>query len=276
MMKIAYLGPPGTYTEEALSKVYRPEEHELLPYQTVSDVFRAVEAGEADKGIVPIENSIEGSVSETLDYLAFESNAIIEKEVTIDIHHHLIGLPGAAASDIKRVVSHPQALAQCRKTLAKLIRSFTTEPAFSTADAVKAVRDYNDPSIAAIGNSFAAELYELDILVKDISDYDRNQTRFVIIGKEPAPKTGYDKTSIVCFIGDDRPGMLLEILQEFSYRYINLTKIASRPTKQRFGEYCFFIDMEGHLEDDNIQSAIKCLSCKLPVVKILGSYRRSV
>lgn len=275
-MKIAYLGPPGTYTEEALSKVYRPDEHELIPCQTVSEVFQVVESGAADKGIVPIENSIEGSVSETLDYFAFESTAIIEKEVTINIHHHLIGLPGAAASDIKRVISHPQALAQCRKTLAKLIRNFISEPAFSTADAVKAVRDYNDPSSAAIGNSFAAELYGLDVLVKDISDYDQNQTRFVIIGKEPAPKTGYDKTSIVCFIGDDRPGMLLEILQEFSYRYINLTKIASRPTKQRFGEYCFFIDMEGHLEDENIKSAIKCLSCKLPALKILGSYRRSV
>lgn len=275
-MKIGYLGPQGTYTEEALIKVYSPEEHELIPYTTVSDVLEAVEKGEVDKGIVPIENSIEGSVSETLDFLAFESNVLIEREILLPIHHHLLGLHGSSVSEIKTIISHPQAFAQCRKNIRKIFKDINLEPAFSTADAARIVSERKEPSVAAIGNALAAQIYGLDILLKDISDYEENTTRFIVTSKELAKKTGYDKTSIICFIGDDRPGKLLEILQEFSYRYINLTKITSRPTKKRFGEYLFFIDMEGHIDDEPVKSAINCLKCKLPSVKFLGSYRRSL
>lgn len=274
-MKIAFLGPQGTYTEEALAKVFSPKEHEFVPYPTVSDVIEAVDAGEVEKGIVPIENSIEGSVSETLDHLAFDSEVLIEREILLTIHHHLIGIKGTVASEIKSIISHPQAYAQCRKTLKKIFKEVKVEPAFSTAEAVKSVSEKASPTVAAIGNAFAAGIYGLEVLIKDISDYPENTTRFVIIGKEVGKRTGYDKTSIICFIGDDRPGKLLEILQEFSYRYINLTKITSRPTKKKFGEYLFFIDMEGHIEDEHVKSALACLKCKLPLVKFLGSYRRS-
>lgn len=275
-MKIAFLGPQGTYTEEALIKIYSPDEHKFVPMATVSDVIEAVDRGEVEKGIVPIENSIEGSVTETLDHLAFESEVLIEREILLPIHHHLLGVKGTTASEIKTVITHPQAYAQCRKNLRKIFKDVNLEPSLSTADAVRIVAERNDPSCAAIGNAFAAKLYGLEILIRDISDYNDNTTRFVVIGKEIMPKTGYDKTSIVCFIGDDRPGRLLEILQEFAYRFINLTKIASRPTKKKFGEYMFFIDMEGHIEDEPVKQAISCLKCKLPIVKFLGSYRRSM
>ncbi len=275
-MKIAFLGPHGTYTEEALVKVYSPNTNDFLPFPTVSDVIEAVDRGDAEKGIVPIENSVEGSVSETLDHLAFESEVLIEREILLPIHHHLIGVRGATISDIKKIATHPQAYAQCRKSLRKLFKEVGVMPALSTAEAVKLVSENTDPSLAAIGNAFAAQLYGLEIIVKNISDFEDNTTRFIVIGKEQMPKTGFDKTSIVCFIGDDRPGRLLEILQEFSFRYINLTKIASRPTKKKFGEYLFFIDMEGHIEDEHISSALACLRCKLPKVKFLGSYRRSI
>lgn len=275
-MKVAFLGPPGTYTEEALTKVFDPEKNEFVPFTSVTDVIQAVESRSCAKGIVPIENSIEGSVTETLDYMAFNSNVLIEKEIVIKIHHHLLGLSNAVAKDIKTIISHPQAFAQCRETVKKMFGEIHIEPALSTADAVKIVSEKKDPLLAAIGNAFAARLYNLDFLIKDIADFKDNQTRFVIIGEAKAPKTGYDKTSIVCFMGDDRPGGLLEILQEFSFRYINLTKIVSRPTKKKFGDYCFFIDMEGHIEDQNIKSAINCLKCKLPKLKFLGSYRRSI
>lgn len=275
-MKIAFLGPPGTYTEEALTKVYDPQKEKFIAYPTVVDVIKAVEEGECDKGIVPIENSVEGSVTETLDYMAFNGEVLIEREVILEVKHHLIGVPGSVVRDVKKVVSHPQASAQCRNTLRSLFGEIEIIPALSTADAVKKVAEINSKEVAAIGNSFAAKLYNLEILVIDISDYEDNLTRFVIIGKEKSPKTGYDKTSIVCFIAEDRPGGLLEILQEFSYRYINLTKIASRPTKERFGSYCFFIDMEGHIDDEVIQAALKCLACKTAKLKVLGSYPRSV
>lgn len=275
-MKLAYLGPAGTFTEEALARKFRPDEHELVPCQTVSDVFRAVEGGEADKGIVPIENSIEGAVTETLDHLAFEATAIIEDEVLLDIRHHLVGVPGAIVREVRTVISHPQATAQCRRFLRNTFGAeLTLLPAFSTAEAASRVSELRDPTVAAIANELAASIYGLEVLIRDIADYDENTTRFVIIGREPARKTGFDKTSIVCFIAEDRPGSLLEILQEFSYRSINLTKIVSRPTKRRFGDYCFFIDLEGHRDDPVVQSALKCLNCKLPRVKILGSYPRS-
>lgn len=274
-MRIGYLGPQGTYTEEALAKEYSPDEHEFVPYSTVSDVIEAVDRGEVDKGIVPIENSIEGSVSETLDHLAFESEVLIEKEVLLPIHHHLIGAKDATVSEIETIISHPQAFAQCRKSLKAIFKNINVEPAFSTADAVRIVSERNDKTVAAIGNALAARIYDLKILLRDISDYEDNTTRFVILGREIQPKSGYDKTSIICFIGEDRPGKLLEILQEFSYRYINLTKIASRPTKKKFGEYLFFIDMEGHIDEEPVRRALNCLKCKLPKVKFLGSYRRS-
>ncbi len=269
--KIGFLGPWGTYTQEALVKLLPVSEEDLIPYTTEADVIKAVERGEVAKGMVAIENSIEGSVNATLDVLAFETNLFIEKEIIIPIHHCLMARPGVKLEEITTVISHPQALAQCRSYISKKLPRASLEIASSNADAAKTVSEKSG-KFAAIGPSLAAEIYGLDILDAGIADFEDNQTRFVLVGKEPAPRTGHDKTSIVCFIFEDRPGSLLQILQEFAYRYINLTKIQSRPTKKALGDYCFFIDIEGHVDDEIIASALKCLRCKVRDVKVLGSY----
>ncbi|MDO8886823.1 prephenate dehydratase [Candidatus Oleimmundimicrobium sp.] len=270
--KIAFLGPRGTFTEEALLSAVAVKEENLVPYATVYDVIKAIDKSEVKNGIVPIENSIEGSVNATLDVLTFEANnLLIEREIIVPIRHRLIVKPGVGLKDITTVVSHPQAVAQCRKYLAKNLPGIEILAANSTADAVRKVAEANHQS-AAIGTELAAKLYGLKVLKEDIEDFKDNKTRFVLLGKEPAKRTGKDKTSIVVFIYEDRPGSLLQILQEFAYRYINLTKIQSRPTKKGLGNYCFWIDMEGHVEDEVVSSAIKCLKCKFRVVKVLGSY----
>ncbi|HDP69998.1 MAG TPA: prephenate dehydratase [Actinobacteria bacterium] len=270
--RIAFLGPRGTFTEEALLSAVSVKEEHLVPFPTVYDVIRAVEEGDAEKGIVPIENSIEGSVNDTLDTLTFEiSDLMIEREIIVPIKHRLIVRADVNIKDINSVISHPQATAQCRKYLAKNLPGIEIVAANSTADAVRRVAEGNGRS-AAIGTALAAKLYGLKVLEADIEDFQDNKTRFVLLGKELTQKTGKDKTSIVVFIYKDRPGSLLQILQEFAYRYINLTKIQSRPTKKGLGDYCFWIDMEGHTEDEAVASAIKCLKCKFREVKVLGSY----
>ncbi len=246
-------------------------EEDLVPYQTISEVIHAVERVKVDKGIVPIENSIEGSVNETLDVLAFDVNLTIEEEIIAPVVHNLIGREKIDFKDIKLVISHPQATAQCRQYLAEKLPGVPILAANSTAEAVKIV-SAKDKSVVAIATKLAAKIYGVEVIDTDIEDYKDNQTRFVVVGKTPSLPTGNDKTSIACFIYENRPGSLLQILQEFSFRYINLTKIQSRPTKKALGDYCFFIDMEGHRDDEAISSVLKCLKCKLRDVKILGSY----
>lgn len=250
------------------------DEKNLVPYPTEQEVIRAVEKGKVDKGIVPIENSIEGSVNVTLDMLTFEASLFIEREIIVPVRHNLVAPKGLKMSEIVEVLSHPQATAQCRRYLDKNLRGVPVLAANSTAEAVKQVAERKD-KVAAIGPKLAADIYGLSILDGGIEDFKDNETRFVIVGRESAPRTGRDKTSVVCFIYEDRPGSLLQILQEFAYRYINLTKIQSRPTKKALGDYCFWMDMEGHLEDEIIASALKCLECKLRKVKVLGSYPRA-
>jgi len=272
--KVGFLGPRGTFTEEALLSVMQVDLEELVPFPTERDVIRAVDESRVTKGIVPIENSIEGSVNSTLDTLAFEADSTIEREVIISTKHNLIGRKGTNIPDVSTVISHPQATAQCRRYLSKTLPGATIMAANSTAEAVKKVAE-GSPDMVAIGTGLAARLYDLEVLESDIEDFKDNKTRFVIVGKESPPRSGSDKTSLVCFIYEDRPGSLLQILQEFSYRYINLTKIQSRPTKKGLGDYCFWIDMEGHLDDEPVASAIKCLKCKIRDVKVLGSYPRA-
>jgi len=269
--KIGFLGPRGTYTEEALRKLLSVDEEDLVPYPTEADVIKAVERGEVAKGMVPIENSIEGSVNATLDVLAFDVNLFIEREIVIPISHNLVARPGVKLEDVTTVISHPQALAQCRGYITDKLASADIELASSTAGAVKLVSEQNG-TLAAIGPRLAAQMYGLEILDEGIEDFEENQTRFVLVGKESAPRTGNDKTSIVCFIFEDRPGSLLQILQEFAYRYVNLTKIQSRPTRKALGDYCFFIDLIGHMEDEVVVSVLKCLKCKIRDIKVLGSY----
>lgn len=270
--KIAYLGPPGTFTEEALDKFIKDlSQVRKISFPTVVDVIRSVDRGETDEGLVPMENSIEGSVNITQDILTFESEAKIIGEVTIPVKHSLIGKKKIKIDNIKKVISHPHATAQCRKFLSTNLKGAEVIAANSTAEAVKILKEEND-DIAAIGTKTAAKIYDLEIIENDIEDNKDNKTRFVFIGNSIQPKTGNDKTSIVCFLKEDRPGSLYNILKEFACRNINLTRLESRPAKKDLGDYVFMIDLDGHLHDENIFEAIEVLRKGVYLVKILGSY----
>jgi prephenate dehydratase len=276
--RLSYLGPPGTFTEEALLTMEVARDAELVPQQTVSDVIAAVEKSDVDGGLIPIENSIEGSVNVTLDGLAFGSSDAVQirAEVVRPIRHALLAKSGVKTQDVVAVVSHPHATAQCREYLSRTLPKVEVRAANSTAEAAQLVADQGPlRPWAAIGTPLAAQLYGLEVLEQDIEDRPENTTRFVLIGHERSAPTGDDKTSVVCFIEKDRPGSLLAILHEFSDRQINLTKLESRPTKERLGEYCFFIDMEGHADAPPVQYAIESLRTKVLEIKVLGSYPRA-
>ena len=236
-------------------------------------VLNAVEAGELDLGFAAIENSIEGTVNATIDTLAFSSQLLIQREVVIPISMQLLASPAASLDSIKTVVSFPHAIAQCRGWLAQHLPHAEHSAANSTADAVELVAAAADPTVAAIGNRLAGEIYQLHELATDIEDSEDNETRFVTVARQGVPKiTGNDKTSIVIFQRDDRPGSLLSILQEFSARQINLSKLESRPTKQGLGNYCFIMDLYGHISDEVVADALKNIMAKQAEVKFLGSY----
>lgn len=270
---VAFLGPAGTFTEEALDSQADLAAATHVPMSGVYEVIKAIEAGEVGCGVVPIENSIEGSVNATLDSLAFESEGVfIEREIVLPVDHNLLTLSGTTLAGIKTVMSHPHAIGQCRRFLSESLPAADRLATISTADAARKVAESGDPTMAAIGTRLAGELYGLATLDDEIEDYPDNATRFVLVGREiPAP-TGHDKTSIVCFQHMDRPGSLLGILQEFAVRAINLTKIESRPTKQALGEYCFLIDFEGHLGDEVVADALVSLRANLADLRFLGSY----
>jgi len=268
-LRYAFLGPVGTFTEEALLSL-DVEDLVPVPCDSIAEVFDSVERGDADRGIVPVENSIEGSVTTTLDILAFETALTIQAEVVRDIHHALIVAPGLLVADITEVRSHSHASAQCRKWIARELPGRPVIAANSTSEAVR--QAVAEPGLAAIGTRLAADLHGAEVLSQPIEDFQGNQTRFIIVGNENSPPTGDDKTSLALFIYRDQPGVLLQILQEFAYRYLSLTKIQSRPTKQGLGQYMFFVDISGHIEDEPVQQALKCLRCKLSEVKVLGSF----
>jgi prephenate dehydratase len=273
--KIAYLGPPGTFTEEALNKYIDlgklKDAVEKIPYANMGEVIKSVDRGETAEGIVPIENSLEGSVNVTLDYLTFESEAKIIREITIPIKHSLISTEKTSLSGIKKIISHPHATAQCKNYINTYLKHADIIAANSTAEAIKILKE-EDTGIAAIGTSTAAGIYGLKIIQSDIEDNKENKTRFVFIGNNIQPKTGSDKTSIVCFLKQDRPGSLFNILKEFAEREINLTRLESRPAKKDLGDYVFSIDLDGHLHDREVYDAIDVLRKTVYLVKILGSY----
>lgn len=277
MTRLAYLGPPGTFTEEALLACPEAQGAELVPLATVPDVIAAVASKDVDGGVVPIENSIEGSVNITLDTLAFEAEGVtIQREIVLPIRHALLAKPGSGIDGIVAVVSHPHATGQCRKFLSENLPRAEVRAANSTAEAAQIVADRGPiEPWAAIGTELAAKLYGLVVLAPDIEDRRENTTRFVLVGRDPTRATGADKTSVVCFIAKDRPGALLAILHEFSDRGINLTKLESRPTKERLGEYCFFIDVEGHSDEPDVRHALQSLKTKVLDVKVMGSYPRA-
>ncbi len=272
--RIAFLGPEGTFTEEALL-AHMPEGHlHPFPYPSIPDVLHAVESGEAPLGIVAIENALEGSVPVTLDSLIWGFDGLtIVREVTHPVHQMLITKEPTPLERITKVISIPHAYGQCRKFVREHLGDVEYEATDSTAEAVRRVSRVNRPW-AAVGTRLAADMYECHVAAEDIEDADDNATRFVFVAREPAPQDlgGRYKTSLVCGIDQDEPGSLLLILSEFAYRHVNLTKVESRPSKRALGHYVFIIDVEGSRETQPLTQALACLACKLPWLKVLGSY----
>jgi prephenate dehydratase len=263
-MKIGYFGPPGTFTEEAALTV----KGKHRAFNTISDVFKAVKSAEVDCGVVPIENSIEGSVGITLDLFTHDYDLMIKKEIILPIRHNLIINHNAEIGDIKIVYSHSQALSQCRK----FIEDLNVETCSVTSTSKAAELILGNKSKAAIGTVRAARINNLKIAAYNIQDYKNNLTRFVVINSEDHIRTGNDKTSIVFSLSEDRPGGLYEILGDFANENINLTKIESRPSKEKLGKYIFYIDFEGHHEDEIINNILNMIKSKVGSLKIFGSY----
>ncbi|MHB1598771.1 MAG: prephenate dehydratase [Acidimicrobiales bacterium] len=271
--RIAYLGPPGTFTEEALDSVPDLAGSERLPMPTIGEAFAALTAGSADAAFVPIENSIEGPVNATIDQLAFADDLLVQREVVLDVHLDLMALPGADLAAVRRVLTFPHASAQCHGFLRASLPDAELGATNSTADAARAVAEGGRRDIAAIAGPLAAKLYGLDVLAHAIEDHGGNQTRFVLVAPHlvPAP-TGHDRTSVVCFQHADRPGSLYAILGQFAARSLNLTFIESRPTKQALGQYCFVVTVEGHVADEVLGDCLKELRAELGEMRFLGSY----
>jgi prephenate dehydratase len=273
VLRVGYLGPPGTFSEQALMTQADLAAAELVDLPSITEVIEAITAGEVDLGVVPLENAIEGAVTVTLDSLTFDADVLIQREIVISVQMNLLGLPGATLTEIERVLSIPVATAQCRSFLHKELGSAVAVAANSTAEAARQVVEENDPRMAAIGPALAADIYGLEILAADIEDHPENETRFGVIARAGVPvPTGHDKTTIVVFQKADEPGSLLAILQEFAARAINLTNLQSRPTKRGLGDYCFLIELEGHLSDELVADCLRDLKSKQSDVKFLGSY----
>ena len=272
MIRTGFLGPHGTFAEEALLTQPDLAAGEAVPFRDVPHVITAVERGDVDLGLVPIENSIEGSITVTLDTLAFDTELLVQREVDLPVSLHLCVPKGTKMADITTVVSHPNPLGQTRMWMAKHLPDAVAVAANSTAEAAQHVAKSRKHGMASIGTRQGAANAGLQILASEIEDHPENQTRFVLVGYGVPAPTGHDKTSIVCFQRQDRPGSLLAILQEFAARAINISKLESRPTKRELGDYCFFIDFEGHLDDDVIADCLRNLATKQAKVKFLGSY----
>ncbi len=271
---IGYLGPAGTFTETAARLVTAVESDDrLVPFGDVGDVLRAVSEGEVDAAVVPIENTLEGSVTATLDALAFDSDLFIEAEVELPITLVVAGPAGTDLGSVTSVHSHPVALAGSRRWIAASIPAAERVPAPSTAKAAEDVAQLD--GAVAIVNMLAAERCGLEVLARDVADRAGNTTRFVVVGHSIPPRTGWDKTSIVVFIETNRPGALLQLLEIFAERDLNLTKIESRPTKAELGEYCFFVDVDGHVLDARVGDALAAVRRTQRDIVILGSYPRA-
>lgn len=266
---IAYLGPPATHTHLACLEKFGSS-IKTLPLDSIPEVFESVERRKVHYGIVPVENSTEGVVNRTLD-MFIDSEAKICGEVLMRISHDLLSLTGHPAK-VRKIYSHPQALAQCRQWLRQNFPHVELRETVSTAKAAQMAAVEKDA--AAVASSFAAQLYGLKVIEAGIEDYRHNYTRFLVLGKEMNKRTGQDKTSLLFSI-DDAPGALFAILKPFAEKNINLTKIESRPIKNKPWEYIFFLDFEGHVADDNIQATLSELKSKVLFYKLLGSYPRS-
>ncbi|MGY1719932.1 prephenate dehydratase [Blastococcus sp. SYSU DS0552] len=272
--RFAYLGPEGTFAEAALSRAIATAEGRRDPHPSVAAALAAVRSGDADAALVPLENSVEGSVPATMDGLADGAPLVITREVYLEVAFVLAVRPGTALSAVRSVASHPHALAQTGGRLAELLPGVQPLPTNSTAAAAAAVAAGEVD--AAVCAAIAAERYGLEQLVSDVADHPGAVTRFVLVEPPapPAAPTGNDKTSLVAVVGD-RTGALLELLREFAVRDINLTRIESRPTRQRLGVYSFSLDCEGHVGDPRVGEALAALHRVCEDVRFLGSYPRA-
>lgn len=266
--RVAYLGPPGTNSEVAAIRCAPDAEH--VPYATIPQVIRAVEIGDAAEAVVAIENSLQGSVTDTVDMLIRDDAVRVIGELVLDIEHCLMLQPGASLGDVDVIYSHPQSLGQCRDYLEQRFPHARTEAALSNAAAVEQMM--RTPRSAAIAPERAAELYGAQVAERNIAGAQINRTRFVVLGREETRPTGQDKTSIAFAVAHDRPGTLVSVLHEFSDRAINLTKIESRPSREELGVYIFLIDIEGHREDPLIEQALAAVREQADFFKIFGSY----
>ena len=269
--RVAYLGPAGTFTEQA-ARQHAPN-GELQPFPSITGVALAVTSGMAEEGVVPIENSLEGSVNDTLDILIRQEGLFICKELVIPINHCLMAQSGTKVSDIKVVFSHPQALGQCRQFLERCIPNAQLVASLSTAAAVEDMKG-SKVTAAAIAPQRAAELNQVEVLARGLQGNSSNVTRFVVLSGSDYEPTGTDKTSLCFSFSGDSPGLLYNVLGEFSSRNINLAKVESRPSKQSLGEYIFLIDVHGHREDASVREAIAGLERQTSVLKVFGSYPR--
>ncbi|MEU2258809.1 prephenate dehydratase [Streptomyces sp. NPDC019645] len=270
--RYTYLGPEGTFTEAALRTLPEAATRELVPMVSVPAALDAVRNGEAAAALVPIENSVEGGVTATLDELASGEPLMIYREVLLPITFALLVRPGTKLSDVKTVTGHPVAQPQVRNWLRAHLPDAVWESAASNADGARLVQEGRFD--AAFAGEFAAATYGLEALVTEIHDAQNAETRFVLVGRpaRPAAPTGADKTSVVIWQRDDHPGALLELLQEFAVRGVNLMLLQSRPTGAGIGNYCFAIDAEGHISDRRVGEALMGLKRICPKVRFLGSY----
>ena len=268
-VEVAFQGEVGAYSEEAAFQFFGSS-IQIKPRETLEEVFKVVEEG-AQFGVVPVENSLEGSISRVYDLL-LDSTLRVCGEIELRVIHCLIASPEAGLDTIKRVYSHPQALAQCRSFLKHLNAELI--PTYDTAGSVKMIKESGMPDSAAIASARAAEVYGMKVIAREIEDNPNNFTRFFILSREDSPPSGNDKTSIV-FSTKDRPGAMYEALGEFARRNLNLSKLESRPTRQKPWQYNFYLDFEGHRKDKPAQEALESLEKISIFVKVLGSYPKA-
>ena len=268
-MKVAFLGPQATFTHVASMQQFGLSA-QLVPQKSIPAVFDEVARGRAHYGVVPVENSNEGIVSHTLD-MFMESDLKVNAEILLEVSHDLLSRTGRL-EDVRKIISHPQALAQCRKWLEENLPDLPQVDVASTALAAQLAAE--DDSAAAIASEMVANLYDLKVVKQKIADNPSNFTRFLVIGRQMPERCGRDKTSIM-FSVKDEPGILYRMLEPFSKRQINLTKIESRPLKSKAWEYIFFLDLLGHLADPGVEEAIDELRQYCQFVKVLGSYPKA-
>jgi prephenate dehydratase len=268
--RIGVLGPEGTYSEKAAILWSKGmADAELVYFSDFEDAMRAVESEELDVAVVPVENSLEGAITVVMDLLLHLNVAVIG-ELNLPIRLCLVG---RGESEIKVVLSHPQPLAQCRQYLKKNFPQAEIRTTGSTSHAARLAQEF--PEMAAVAEAGTAEKYGLKILASEIQDARENVTRFIVAGRTIPEATGRDKTSLAIYLERDRPGALFSILQEFALHSINLTRIESRPSRRGLGDYYFYIDLEGHMNDSLVKEALEAIKGKAGMVKVLGSYPRA-